>query len=520
LLLHTLMADESEASARMRQAGVTESKLARCADRAAGTAVRSETEVQRRSAAPEVEPDPLNDPVAFRAIQDRARMITRRRVGDAESTTCDLLQAVIELSPEVREQLAAQGVDVALLAGAEPPTTADTGDGTDESASLQWLQSWSAAVIDDPAEERPDTGRPIVIRDSHSAVLRAVDASLNRAREGLRVLEDCARFTADDAGLWERLKSLRHAVSRLPELLPDNAALALQSLARDTPGDVGTGDTVASEYERAGITDLVLSNSRRAQEALRSVEEFGKLLSPDLAARAKALRYECYDVEAALLRVVSVSGWRRQRLAASVICVLVTEADCRHPWQRVVEDCLRGGADIIQLREKSLPDGELCERAGFVAGLCRSAGALSIINDRADICVAADADGVHVGQTELPATGVRRVIGPDRLLGVSTHDLPQLMRATDDGADYVGVGPVFRSATKSFDSLAGVDFVELAAVTQNLPWFAIGGIDQDRLPALRAAGAARIAVSAAVIRSADPAAAVRELRQLLDAGAG
>src|SRR5438045_3761732 len=132
----------------------------------------------------------------------------------------------------------------------------------------------------------------------------------------------------------------------------------------------------------------------------------------------------------------------------------------------------RGGARVIQLREKTLDGRAVLERARLVRRLTRDAGALFIVNDRPDIARLVEADGVHLGQGDLPVKEARRVLGPDLLIGVSTHDLDQVRQAILDGASYIGVGPTFPSGTKAFPSLAGLEFVRQVAAQTSLPAFA------------------------------------------------
>ena len=138
-----------------------------------------------------------------------------------------------------------------------------------------------------------------------------------------------------------------------------------------------------------------------------------------------------------------------------------------------------------------------------------------VMNDRPDLAVLADADGVHVGQEELSVKDARTIVGADRLVGVSTHSIEQARQAVLDGADYIGVGPVFPSGTKQFDRLAGLELVRAVAAEVRLPAFAIGGITADNLPLVREAGLGRVAVSGAVASAADPGAAARRLLALL-----
>jgi thiamine-phosphate pyrophosphorylase len=149
----------------------------------------------------------------------------------------------------------------------------------------------------------------------------------------------------------------------------------------------------------------------------------------------------------------------------------------------------------------------------------READTVFIMNDRADLAAATDADGVHVGQDELPVKEARAIVGPRRLVGVSTHSIEQARQAVLDGADYLGVGPVFPSATKAFDSLAGLELVRQIAAEISLPWFAIGGINAENIGAVLEAGATRIAVSHAILSAHDPGSVTSTLCERLNAHA-
>ena len=180
----------------------------------------------------------------------------------------------------------------------------------------------------------------------------------------------------------------------------------------------------------------------------------------------------------------------------------------------VVGEALAGGADVIELREKNLADRELLSRAREVRILTAQAKARFVLNDRPDLARLAGADGVHLGQHDLSVRDARRIVGPNLLIGVSTHNRAQLDAAILSGAGYVGVGPVFPSATKEFSEpeLAGLAYVQAAAETTNIPWFAIGGITEENVERVLAAGATRIAVSAAVVRAERPRRAAARLK--------
>lgn len=331
---------------------------------------------------------------------------------------------------------------------------------------------------------------------------RTLDAAANRAREGLRVLEDYTRFTLGDGHLTRVLKDLRHGLAQRMRSFGD-APLR----HRDTPGDVGTTIHTTAEGERQTDFDLLAANIRRVQEALRTLEEFSKRIDPAAAEFFGQSRYRCYTLEQAL----TTTARSRDRLADVSVCLLVSESHCRGGLERTVRGALDAGCRMIQLREKSLADRDLLARAGLLRRWTREAGALLIINDRADIAALVDADGVHVGQEDLPPPEARRIVGPRRLVGVSTHSIEQARSGVLSGADYLGVGPVFPSRTKSFHEFVGLSLIRTAANEISLPWIAIGGIDAERARDIAAAGGRRIAVGAALCGAEDPAAAMRNL---------
>jgi thiamine-phosphate pyrophosphorylase len=197
------------------------------------------------------------------------------------------------------------------------------------------------------------------------------------------------------------------------------------------------------------------------------------------------------------------------------LCVLLSGKDCVAALDWTIAEAALGGAGMVQLREKDLPDRALLARARQVREWTRKADVLFIVNDRPDVARLAEADGVHLGQDDLPVKEARRIVGPGALVGVSTHDVEQLRRAVLDGASYVGVGPCFASTTKAFESLAGLDYLRQAVGETTLPAFAIGGINANTVGAAVAAGARRVAVSAAVAKSEDPRAAAMALLAML-----
>jgi thiamine-phosphate pyrophosphorylase len=179
----------------------------------------------------------------------------------------------------------------------------------------------------------------------------------------------------------------------------------------------------------------------------------------------------------------------------------------------IAEAALRGGTDILQLRVKDAPDDLLLERALALRQLCTAHGALFIVNDSARLAVDAGADGVHIGQDDLTVAEARRIVGPDRIVGLSTHSTEQIAAAR--GVDYIAVGPVFATPTKPGRPAVGLELVRTAAQTATVPWFAIGGIDGGNIDDVTAAGATRIAVVRAIAGAPDAETAARALRDRL-----
>jgi thiamine-phosphate pyrophosphorylase len=183
---------------------------------------------------------------------------------------------------------------------------------------------------------------------------------------------------------------------------------------------------------------------------------------------------------------------------------LVCDASFGH-----VAEAVRGGVDIVQLRERTLDDGALLEAALRMRAETHAAGALFLVNDRPDVALLAGADGVHVGQDDLPPAAVRELVGLDLLVGLSTHAPAEIDAAAD--VDYIGVGPVHATPTKPGRPAVGLDLVRYAVTNAAAPWFAIGGVDVDTAPAVVGAGATRLAVVRAICEAPDPGAAAARL---------
>ncbi len=339
------------------------------------------------------------------------------------------------------------------------------------------------------------------------ALLRVIDAAANRAREAVRAVEDFARFVLDDQYLTGLCKQLRHRLGELAGRVPLPARLA----ARQTEADVGTSLSTPGEQRRAHETELLEANYSRLQEALRSLEEFSKLHDPPAAAEYRALRYRAYTLQ----RALHITHQSARRLGEARLYVLIDGRGSLDEFEHLARSLIQAGVHVIQLRDKRLDDRTLLGRARRLSELSRGSGTLFVMNDRPDLARLSRADGVHVGQEELSVKDSRTVVGPDALIGVSTHSIEQARQAVLDGANYIGCGPVFPSPTKQFEQLAGVELLRAVAAEIRLPAFAIGGISRANLSRVLETGVCRVAVGSAILGAGDPAAEARAMLEML-----
>jgi thiamine-phosphate pyrophosphorylase len=376
-----------------------------------------------------------------------------------------------------------------------------------ESFGLHWdrFEAQLPAATKPPLE--PDEPLSMAEPAERIDLARILDAAANRAREALRTIEDYCRFALDDAFLSGETKRIRHDLADALAEIPCQLLLE----ARETQRDVGTRITTVSKQTRHSLREVVKANLKRLQEALRSLEEHGKLVNPRIGSFLEQLRYRAYTLE----RSVLLGAAARERLADAKLYVLLTGSLCAASLDWTIQEAAASGARMFQLREKQLDDRALLERARNIRRWTRQAESLFIVNDRPDIASLVEADGVHLGQADMPVKEARRILGPDKLIGVSTHDIEQLRQAIRDGASYVGVGPAFPSGTKDFAELAGLDFVRQAAAETTLPAFVIGGVNLETIGVAIAAGARRVAVSQAICMAEDPRAAATALLRAL-----
>jgi len=343
------------------------------------------------------------------------------------------------------------------------------------------------------------------------AANRIIDANFNRAREACRVVEEYCRFVLNSGPLTERAKELRHELSASISKLDAGRLIA----ARDSLGDVGAGTTIEKQLTRGSLADCFTAGCKRLTEALRALTEVIRIDNESVAAGIEKLRFDAYTLEKDIVLFSDTSEkYKCVRLYIVITSNLPAEVIT------LAHKCADGGADCIQLRAKNIEDDRLFALAVEFVKICKGAGVVSIINDRADIAVAAGADGVHLGQNDLPVEQARKLQLSPLIIGKSTHSLKQLRAACAEGLTYVGLGPVFATPTKPGADAVGLEYVTSA--TQELAGtgighVAIGGITPDNVEQVLKAGAESIAVCSAVTHASDPAAACRIFKEKIKA---
>ena len=354
----------------------------------------------------------------------------------------------------------------------------------------------------------------LVMASESRARLRIIDANLNRAGEGLHLLEDVARLMLNDGGLTQQLKAIRH------ELLRGDQALNQQLIqSRDSEGDVGVEIEAPGEAKERELPITVVANSRRVQESLRILEELAKVpgttpkLNPD---KFKQARFALYTIEQKLLSKLLRQDKARQ--LTGLYAVVDSDALGNRRHIEVAEELIRGGAKIIQFRDKSRDKSERLSITQGLKDLCSRCGVLFIVNDYIGLALATDADGLHLGQKDLPVSVARRLLPIDKIIGCSVNTVGQALAAQSSGADYIAVGSIYPTSSKEKAVVIGLEGLRQIRQAVSLPLVAIGGINKDNAAEVLAAGADAVAVISAILKAEDIKEATRQIITKLEAG--
>jgi thiamine-phosphate pyrophosphorylase len=344
------------------------------------------------------------------------------------------------------------------------------------------------------------------------ARLRVIDTNLNRAGEGLHLLEDVARLMLDDADLTQQLKTIRH------EILKGDRAFNQQLVqSRDPEGDVGVEIEAPGEAKQRDLPITVVANSRRAQEALRILEELAKIpnATPKLdPQKFKQARFALYTIEQKLLSRLLRQDKARQLTGLYAVVDSDSIGGRRHI--EVAEELIQGGAKIIQFRDKSRDKSERLSITQGLKDLCSKHGVLFIVNDYIGLVLATDADGLHLGQKDLPVSVARKILPIDKIIGCSVKTVDQAKAAQSDGADYIAVGSIYPTSSKEETVVVGLKGLRQIKQAVSLPVVAIGGINKDNVAEVLAAGADSVAVISAILKAKDIKEATRQIIAALE----
>jgi thiamine-phosphate pyrophosphorylase len=342
---------------------------------------------------------------------------------------------------------------------------------------------------------------------------RIIDANLNRAGEGLHLLEELARMVLNDAALTQQLKAIRH------EILKGDLAFNQQLIrSRDAESDVGFDIEVGEDKERE-LPVAVVANARRVQEALRILEEMAKVpgTTPELDSdKFKQARFALYTIEQELLARLTRQD-KKSRLMG-LYAIIDSQFLGKRPHIKVAEELIKGGASVIQLRDKFTPKAELLPIAQKLQKLCADKNVLFIVNDHLDIALACGADGLHLGQEDLPISVARKLLPIDIILGCSVTTVDQARAAESSGADYIAVGSIYPTSSKEGAKVVGLGRLRQIRQAVSLPLVAIGGINKDNAAEVSAAGADSVAVISAILQAEDVEEAARQIIAGFEAG--
>ena len=334
---------------------------------------------------------------------------------------------------------------------------------------------------------------------------RLLDANINRVSEGIRVIEDIARFVYNQKEFSKELREKRHYLRKL-FIQKDNDFLN----SRDTKKDVGIEITKDSLLDKkSNIKHVVLGNFKRIQEGLRSIEEISKISCDySISKEVEALRYSFYNLEKEFM------GSLKPEIPLGLYGITAENFSKGRSNYEVVTEMIKSGIKIVQYREKFKSLREKLEEAKILCELCKKNNVLFIVNDHVDIALMVDADGVHVGQEDMPVSEIRKILGANKIIGLSTHSAEDANKALLEDVDYIGVGPIFPTTTKDRTAV-GIEYMDYVEKDIDLPYIAIGGIKEANLLQVVEKGARRIALVSEIVGADDIVEKVDSLNNIM-----
>lgn len=298
---------------------------------------------------------------------------------------------------------------------------------------------------------------------------RMIDANLNRVSEGLRVIEDILRFVYEEKALQARARVLKH---RVRKMLNAQAYISV----RQSSEDVGLSVSQQSDLDKkTDIKQMISANFKRIEEGIRTIEESLKIIGEwEASKRFEQVRFDTYSLEKEVLLL-------KKFPETDIYGILCKELSNDRSNIAVAQKMMDAGIKVIQYRDKNQPRSIRYEECKAIQTIAKEQGCCFIVNDDLDIALAINADGIHLGQDDLPLH-VAKKLAPHLLIGISTHNPKQALEAVKNGADYIGVGPVFPTTTKMhIESSDGLDYVKWVSEHISIPFVTIGGINTSNV---------------------------------------
>jgi len=331
--------------------------------------------------------------------------------------------------------------------------------------------------------------------DSQS--LRIIDANCNRVSEGLRFLEDTARFILNNQKLSLESRHIRHAITKITRSL--GYTLLSQ---RDIPGDVGS--EFIPSHNIQDMPSLIIANAKRIEEGLRVLEEIAKLSTLSDVIKStdfQRMRFSVYRIEKELTGKIvrKVTSSRIKGLYAIIDIALIGS----RTLDETASGLIRGGTKIIQLRDKTSSKSNVLRSAQQLQQICRKSEVMFIINDHIDIALAVSADGIQIGKDDMPLEAARRILPINMIIGYSAYSIKEALYAQELGADYIGIGAVFATDTKGDAPVIDLNILQKTRDAVSIPLVAIGGITGDNIQSVMETGTDAAAVVSALMCCSD-----------------
>lgn len=341
---------------------------------------------------------------------------------------------------------------------------------------------------------------------------RIIDANLNRASEGLRVLEDILRFKYNNLDLTEAFKILRHSTRKV------NISLQLKCInSRDSYNDVGLIVSQKNKLDnKSTLFELIISNFKRVEESYRVIEENLKIIGKyELSKEIENFRFQIYSLEKEYFNKINCR-LKSKKLETDIYCITASKHSRNRKNIDVVKEMGDAGIKIVQYREKEMEKLEKFKECEDIKKVTDEYGITFIINDDLDIALSIEADGIHLGQDDLPVEKARAIVGNDMIIGLSTHSPEQAFKAVEICTDYIGIGPIYKTFTKkNVCDPVGLAYLDFAVKNINIPFVAIGGIKENNLTEVVKTGARCISLVTEITGAENITEKIKYLRKII-----